>query len=172
MSETIAFLLEDAQAPEIENLARTAERFGYSIVAGIDAGDEDATPGISRFLDLQEGTYEVIYVDSDRSSNVPSAFAIYEELFTCGSTENELNFFVFLREIKTFIRSGRKAYFLACTEWSESDEVRYLSGSVEALISYLSVMRTLGMWLWSPLTGAIQDSDRYPLVFRMVDADR
>jgi hypothetical protein len=169
MSFTVAFFLGELDERRWSDIRKCAEELGLEAVRGIEAGDEEVIPGIRKYLSREPKPLEVVYLFSGTELDVPSAHELYKETVLFRAHGGTPRIFSFLRKFNRLTEDlGNERYFLACGEWSPKDEVMYLEGSVENVIEFVTATQILGLWFWSPQTGSIQGSDRYPLLFRFV----
>lgn len=166
MAQTVAFLFPPGSeaAADFDRLAGAA---GYIVMRGVDRGDPEVVEGIKGFCRFEPEPLEVCYLVSDPANR--DAFSIYKDVQFASSKPEAPPFFRFVEGLGR-LPAGLPKYMIACTEWAEGDEALWFEGTTADLIVYLKVANTLGSMLWSPVTGTLQDSDRYPIIFRLLPA--
>lgn len=165
MAQTVAFLIPCQADDAVRSFKDVAATAGYGVAEGLKLGDPEVVDGIRAFCRFQAKPLEVFYLISTPENG--DAFDIYQEVLFAASKPVMPRFYGFLEALGS-IPGSRPEYMVACTEWGAEDEAVWLEGSPANLVSYLKVVNTLGLMLWSPHTGRTQDSDRYPIVFRFI----
>lgn len=142
-----------------------ADKFGYGLLNGIRYAESDVRDGLE-IAKKNEGWQHLLFIQSPRNDKVSLAFGIEEELTALETKMLRPKFFDFLTELSK-VCSGRckKLGIFFAGEWYEKDKVRYSYGSVDDLITLLSMPGHWGIRYLIPSTGRLQDSDEIPLLF-------
>jgi hypothetical protein len=135
---------------------------------GLHQGDELVISGIDNFLRHQPGEWNVSWLCASTTADIPDAFRLHSDLAELEWSKQEPLLITFVKELDQAGFPEQEAWFFSATEWLNTDDVLTLSGTTTELASYLSTVRTTGIWLWSPETVRVQDSDRYPFAFRLI----
>jgi hypothetical protein len=169
VTQSIAFATNKNCSKDAFSLRKVAGGASISVTAGLHQGDGLVTSGIENFLRHQGGEWNVSWLSVSRSAGVPDAFPLQSDLT---GSKREPSLISLMRELDKKNFPEEEAWFFSATEWLDTDEVLILDGSVSELLGYLSTVRTTGIWLWSPETLRVQDSDRYPFAFRLIPQSR
>ncbi len=142
-----------------------AEKFGYGLLNGISYAESDVREGLE-VVQKNEGWEHLFFLQSPISDEISLAFGIDEELTTFETKGQRPQFFDFLLELAALC-SGKcdKLGIFFAGEWYEKDRVRFSYGSVNELISLLSMPGHWGIRYLISETGRLQDSDEIPLLF-------
>ncbi|MCP1674018.1 hypothetical protein J2T57_001117 [Natronocella acetinitrilica] len=144
---------------------KVATSFGYGLLDGIVYAEPDVVAGLSGVSRI-EGWDKVLFLQAPRKGTVALAFDIHNELIDFEVKGVRPKFFDFLTEVVSVcsVECDKLAIFFA-GEWSRGDRVRYTYGTVNDLISLLSLPGNWGFRYLCLETGHMQDSDDVPLVF-------
>ncbi len=146
----------------VQNLA---EKFEYGLLKGIDCAEQDVKEGIA-VAQKNQNWENVLFLQSPRNYDVALAFEIHEELVAFETKGRRPRFYDFLIELAALcFGQCEKLNIFFAAEWYENDRVRFSYGSVDDLISLLSMPGNWGIRYMIPPTGELQDSDEIPLLF-------
>jgi len=148
-----------------EKIELLANSFGYGLLSGIGNAESDVKDGLEIAVE-HEGWEHLLFLQSPRDSGASLAFGIHEELTALEMERKRPKFFDFLMKLSELC-SGRcsKIGIFFSGEWYKEDRVRFSNGTVNDLISLLSMPGHWGMRYMIPETGHIQDSDEIPLLY-------
>jgi len=155
-------------------LLEAAQPFGYQIVSGIDHAEDDVKGGLAHFLEKGlarssvDKFQDVFLLKTVDSSDAALAYGIYHEFKVNQPQDLKPPFLNFLEGLKSLLEKDNSCVglmFVFCSEFSATDEVRFMSGTLNDLVSFLALPGAWTLQLWSPESGIIQESDRYPVVF-------
>ncbi len=171
MTYTIAISFRSRDKKHIlPYLDSCAVKYNFEFLLGLDSGDPDVVPGLQNFLRewLSRGEVEkfdhVFFIKTSENKSAALAFSIYKQLRSNQGATN--GFFDFLDDIEKHLKSKKvDLLFVFCGEFSPTDEVRFLSGTIKELKYFLSLPELWTLHLWSPKCKLIQESDRYPVAF-------
>tara|TARA_R110000823_G_scaffold170024_1_gene302520 strand:+ start:688 stop:1200 length:513 start_codon:yes stop_codon:yes gene_type:complete len=154
-----------SNADPFNDIKVIAERFGYGLLNGIDYAESDVRGGLENTKEI-EGWDHLLLLQAPINEGVSLAFGIHEELSAFETQGKRPKFFDFLIELSELC-SGRcrKLSIFFSGEWYKADRVRFSYGSVDDLISLLSMPGHWGIRYLIPQTGKLQDSDETPLLF-------
>jgi hypothetical protein len=166
VSTTIGFgYSSDSNDDLFSDLQALAEKFGYGLLNGIDYAELDVRDGLE--VAKKNVAWEhLLFLQSPRSGDVGLAFGIHEELTAFEVKGQRPKFFDFLTELAALCSEKcKKLGVFFAGEWHEKDRVRFSYGTVDDLISLLSMPGHWGIRYLVPETGRLQDSDEIPLIF-------
>lgn len=149
---------------EVESLANT---YGYGLVDGLDAAEEDAISGIRNAM--KTFSLRLVHLlQSPIDRNIALAPGIDRELLDFELTGKPPKFFRFLTDLRALL-SGKceVIYVFFSCEWYEDTRARFSYGSMDGLITLLS---SPGNWNIRYIIGGtniVQDTDETPLIFRV-----
>lgn len=173
MSVTIGIALsKGSNEKAIEFVSLVARDHGYRIAVGSQSADADVSAGFKNFLQVgvrfskQIKFEEILFLMTDDNPSGTMAFGIYQEFQNWHKGGNPPQFLSFLSQIShVFDDKSVSARFLFCSEFAPSDEVLVRRGTFSDLIKFLELPDFWTISLWSPETGILQETDRYPVVF-------
>jgi|SRR5690554_2467382 len=166
MSTTIGLgYSSSCNADLVHDVQVLADKFGYGLLSGIGYAESDVRDGLEAAKE-NEGWEHLLFLQSPRNDEVGLAFGIHEELTAFETKGQRPKFFDFLVELSELC-SGRckKLGIFFAGEWYKKDRVRFSCGTVDDLISLLSMPGHWGIRYLIPETGNLQDSDETPLLF-------
>jgi hypothetical protein len=146
-------------------LIPAANKFGYGLLHGINYAEKDVRRGLE-IAQRNQGWDQVLFLQSPINGEVSLAFGIHEELTKFQMFGTHPKFFNFLLELSEL--GSQKCIKLGVFfsgDWYENDPARYNDGSIDKLISLLSMTSHWGIIYLIPKTGHLQFSDESPLVF-------
>ncbi len=148
-----------------DDLKALADEFGYGLLNGIEYSESDVKFGLE-VAQKNEGWKHLFFLQSPRDRKVALAFGIHEELIAYETTGKRPRFFDFINRLVSLCskKCDKLGVFFA-GEWYEKDRVRYSYGTVDNLISLLSMPGYWGIRYLIPETGRLQDSDEIPFIF-------
>lgn len=148
-----------------DELQALANKFGYGLLNGIEYSELDVRSGLE-IAQKNEGWEHLLFLESPKNEKVGLAFGIEEELTTFETSGKRPKFFDFLSQL-TVLCSGKckKLSIFFAGEWYEKERVRFSYGTVDNLISLLSMPGHWCIRYLIPQTGRLQDSDEIPLIF-------
>lgn len=148
-----------------DDLKALADKFGYGLLNGIEYSEPDVKSGLE-VAQKNEGWEHLLFLQSPRDREVALAFGIHEELTAHETTGKSPQFFDFLNQLAVLCseKCTKLGIFFA-GEWYEKDRVRYSYGTVDNLVSLLSMPGHWGIRYLIPETGHLQDSDEIPFIF-------
>jgi len=150
-----------------DDLKALADEFGYGLLSGIEHSESDVKLGLE-VAQKNEGWEHLLFLQAPRDCKAALAFGIDEELTAYETTGKKPKFFDFLNQLATLCsKKCKKLGVFFAGEWNEKDRVRYSYGTVDNLISILSMPGYWGIRYLIPETGHLQDSDEIPLIFDM-----
>lgn len=148
-----------------DDLKALANKFGYGLLRGIEYAESDMKFGLE-VAQKNEGWEHLLFLQSPRDREVALAFGIHEELIAYETTGKRPQFFDFINQLVILCsKKCKKLGIFFAGEWYEKDRVRYSYGTVDNLISLLSMPGYWGIRYLIPETGRLQDSDEIPLIF-------
>ena len=171
MSITIGIALSESSLAK-EAVLIAAQKYQYRVVEGLQSIDQEVAVGFGNFLKVgfrfsnQTTWDQILFIATSDNPNAALAFGIYQEFQAWQNGGSRPDFLCFLEEVSDLLGNEQfKARFLFCTEFDCSDNVLIRRGTIEDLIKFLELPDFWTLSLWSPETGIVQESDRYPLVF-------
>lgn len=142
-----------------------ADKFGYGVLIGIDYAEADVRGGLE-VAKKNSGWDHILFLQSPIRDEVSLAFGIDEELTALETESQRPKFFDFLIELSKLLSGKcRKVDIFFAGEWYKDDRARYSYGTVDDLISLLTMPGHWGIRYMVPQTGHLQDSDETPLLF-------
>lgn len=142
-----------------------ADEFGYGLLRGVGYAESDMKLGL-KVAQQNEGWEHLLFLQSPRDREVALAFGIHEELIAYETTGKRPQFFDFINQLVILCsKKCKKLGVFFAGEWYEKDRVRYSYGTVDNLISLLSMPGYWGIRYLIPETGNLQDSDEIPFIF-------
>lgn len=148
-----------------DDLKALADEFGYGLLSGIEHSESDVKFGLE-VAQKNEDWERLLFLQSPRDCKVALAFGIDEELTAYETTGKRPQFFDFINQLVILCsKKCKKLGVFFAGEWYEKDRVRYSYGTVDNLISLLSMPGHWGIRYLIPETGNLQDSDEIPLIF-------
>ena len=149
-----------------DDLKVLADEFGYGLLRGIEHSESDVKPGLEVAQENQ-GWECLLFLQSPIDREVALAFGIDEELTAYETTGIRPPFFDFIKKLVILCsKKCKKLGVFFAGEWYEQDRARYSYGTVDDLISLLSMS---GHWGIRYITGKgiTQDSDEMPFIFNL-----
>lgn len=166
MSTTIGFGYSIEDNTDIfDKIERVAKKYKYGLLDGIQYAEADSRFGIN-IAKKHEKWDKIVLLQSPIVNEVGLAFGINKELIDFETTGKYPKFFDFLKEVIPLCSEKcKKLGVFFSGEWYEDDRIRFSYGSVDDLISLLSMPGNWGIRYLVPETGRLQDSDEIPLIF-------
>jgi len=142
-----------------------ARKYEYGLLDGIEYCELDTKTGLE-VAKKNEGWDHLHLLQSPVDRDVALAFNIHQELTDFEVKGEYPRFFDFLKELAN-IRTEKceKLGVFFSGEWFKNDRVRYSYGTVDDLITLLSMPGYWGIRYLIPETGRLQDCDEIPLIF-------
>ena len=168
MSVSIGIGVDACDEGFVQCLRNLADKFGYSISAGIASFESDVQQGIERLVEIK-GWKEVFVLRAPSEDAANLAFGVYKELIDLQSSGVRPKFFEFCTSLdQSASEHGLKTVgvFFA-TEWYAEDRIRMSYGNLPRLLTILSLPGHWAVNTLNPQTGRMDEWDELPFFYEL-----